>query len=72
MLFTSLPANSTITSPFLSPALSAGLPFDTFTISPHSAWYSEQAAVEMNRKVAEEAMRFIKGEPLHYPLNTVK
>ena len=47
------------------------LQFDTFTISPHSAWYSEQAAQEMNRKVAEEAMRFVKGEQLHYPLNKV-
>lgn len=38
-------------------------------ITPHEAWYSEEAAEELNRKCAEEAVRFLKGEPLHYPVN---
>lgn len=44
------------------------LKFDNFSISPHSAWYSEQSALELKRKVAEEAVRFINGEPLKYSL----
>lgn len=38
-------------------------------VTPHMAWYSEEAAEEMKRKVAEEAVRFAKGEPIHYPVN---
>lgn len=37
--------------------------------TPHMAWYSEQAAQELKRKVAEEAVRYVKGESLHYPIN---
>ncbi len=44
------------------------LKLDNFSISPHSAWYSEQSALELKRKAAEEAVRFIKGEPLKYSL----
>lgn len=40
-------------------------------LTPHMAWYSEEAGVELKRKVAEEAVRFSKGEPVHYPLNTL-
>lgn len=40
-----------------------------FLISPHMAWYSEESAVELNRKAAEEAVRFLNGEPVHYPVN---
>ena len=36
------------------------------TISPHMAWYSEESAAELKRKVAEEVVRFIKGEAVHY------
>lgn len=38
-------------------------------ITPHMAWYSEQAAKELKRKVAEEAVRFIHGQKVHYPIN---
>lgn len=38
-------------------------------VTPHMAWYSEEAARELKRKVAEEAVRFAKGEPIHYPVN---
>ena len=36
------------------------------TVSPHMAWYSEESAKELKRKVAEEAVRFAKGEPVRY------
>ena len=39
-----------------------------FIISPHLAWYSEESEQELKHKVASEAVRFIKGEKLHYPL----
>lgn len=42
-----------------------------FLVSPHMAWYSEESAVELNRKAAEEAVRFLNGEPVHYPINHV-
>jgi D-3-phosphoglycerate dehydrogenase len=38
------------------------------TVSPHMAWYSEEAACELKRKVAEEAVRFVKGESVYYPV----
>lgn len=47
------------------------LKFDNFTISPHAAWYSEESAVELKRKVAEEAVRFMNGEKVHYPVNNL-
>ncbi len=40
-------------------------------VTPHMAWYSEEAASELKRKVAEEAVRFANGEPIHYPVNRV-
>ncbi|UOQ93357.1 C-terminal binding protein [Halobacillus shinanisalinarum] len=42
-----------------------------FVCTPHMAWYSEQAALELKRKVAEEASRFLKGEQVHYPVNQI-
>lgn len=44
------------------------LKLDNFSISPHSAWYSEQSSLELKRKAAEEAVRFINGEQLKYSL----
>ena len=38
-------------------------------VTPHMAWYSEESAVELNRKCAEETVRFMRGEPVHYPVN---
>lgn len=43
--------------------------FDNCLVTPHMAWYSEESAEELNRKVAEEAVRFAKGEAVHYPVN---
>lgn len=42
-----------------------------FLVSPHMAWYSEQSAVELNRKAAEEAVRFMRGDPVRCPVNRV-
>ncbi len=44
---------------------------ENFLCTPHIAWYSEEAALELKRKVAEEATRFVKGEKVHYPVNTL-
>jgi len=38
-------------------------------LTPHMAWYSEEAGLELKRKVAEEAVRMAKGEPVRYPVN---
>lgn len=46
--------------------------YDNVFVTPHMAWYSEQAALELKRKVAEEVVRFVKGEPIHYPVNNVR
>ena len=42
---------------------------DNYIATPHMAWYSEVSAQVLNRKVAEEAVRFLKGEKVHYPIN---
>lgn len=41
-----------------------------FISTPHMGWYSEQSALELKRKVAEEVKRFLNNEPVHYPVNT--
>lgn len=38
-------------------------------VTPHMGWYSEEAASELKRKVAEEAVSFLKGEAIRYPVN---
>lgn len=45
---------------------------ENLIVTPHMAWYSEEAASELKRKVAEEAVRFAKGEKIHYPVNKLK
>ena len=47
------------------------LSLSNFSISPHAAWYSEEAAQDMKRKVAEEAVRFIKGARVLNPVNII-
>ena len=37
-------------------------------LTPHMAWYSEDAALELKRKVAEEAVRFSSGEKINWGL----
>ena len=46
--------------------------FENAVVTPHIAWYSEEAARELKRKVAEEAVRFYRGEAVHYPINHPK
>jgi D-3-phosphoglycerate dehydrogenase len=45
------------------------LRLDNFIGTPHVAWYSEQASSDLKRKLAEELLRYVNGEPLRYPLN---
>lgn len=42
---------------------------ENLIVTPHMAWYSEEAANELKRKVAEESVRFSNGEKIHYPIN---
>ncbi|QOY33786.1 C-terminal binding protein [Anaerobacillus isosaccharinicus] len=46
------------------------LKHDNFLCTPHMGWYSEQSAKELKRKVAEEVIRFLQNEKVHYPVNT--
>lgn len=48
---------------------SALLEHDNFICTPHMGWYSEQAALELKRKVAEESIRYMNGDQVHYPIN---
>jgi len=45
------------------------LQLDNFLASPHMAWYSEEASSDLKRKLAEEVVRAMNNEPLHYQLN---
>lgn len=45
------------------------LEHDNFLATPHMAWYSEQSAQELKRKVAEEAVSFLASEQVKYPVN---
>lgn len=42
---------------------------ENLIVTPHMAWYSEEAAQELNTKVAQEAVRFATGQPVRYPVN---
>lgn len=44
---------------------------ENFIVSPHLGWYSEEAALELKRKVAEETVRFAQGKPLNYTVNKI-
>ena len=54
-----------------TPAGSSVFRHPNLLATPHMAWYSEEAALELKRKAAEEAVRYIKGEPLRCPLNEI-
>lgn len=41
-------------------------------VTPHAAWYSEEAVLSLQRMVAEEVVRALKGEPLRSPVNHPK
>ena len=42
---------------------------DNLLVTPHMAWYSEEAGHELQRKVAEEAVLFATGKEIRYPVN---
>ncbi|WP_232315498.1 C-terminal binding protein [Aquincola tertiaricarbonis] len=42
---------------------------DNVVVTNHIGWYSEEAMRELQRKAAEEAVRALRGEPLHHWLN---
>jgi D-3-phosphoglycerate dehydrogenase len=46
--------------------------FDNCLLTPHMAWYSEEAAKELKRKAAEEAVFLVTGKSVRYPVNTPK
>jgi len=41
-------------------------------ITPHVAWYSEAAKVDMRVRGAEEVVRVLRGEPPRNPVNRIK
>lgn len=43
--------------------------FPNYLCTPHMAWYSEESSCDLKRKLAEEMVRAIRGEALHYQLN---
>lgn len=45
---------------------------DNYIATPHMAWYSEEAAQELKRKVAEECVSFLLKHQVHYPINSLK
>ena len=42
---------------------------DNLLVTPHMAWYSEEAGHELQRKVAEEAVLYAEGKGVRYPVN---
>ena len=45
------------------------LGLDNFVCTPHMAYYSQSSVADLARKLAEEVVRFFKGEPLRCPVN---
>lgn len=43
--------------------------FENLIISPHSAWYSEEALVNLKKLAAQEVVRILRGEQPHSLLN---
>lgn len=45
---------------------------DNYIVTPHMAWYSEEAAQELKQKVAEECVSFLTKGTVRYPINKIK
>jgi len=43
--------------------------FENILVTPHAAWYSESAYIDLKTKCAEEAVRFMEGKPVRCPIN---
>ncbi len=57
-----------VTSPEPLPAHHPLLTFPQVLVTPHLAWHSTAASRKLSRKVAEEALRALKGEALLHPV----
>lgn len=47
------------------------LAFDNVIITPHAAWYSEEAELTLLTSAAKEVVRGLRGEPLRHPVNKI-
>lgn len=45
------------------------LKYENFICTPHVAWYSVQSSRDLKRKLAEEMVRYLDGQPLRNALN---
>ena len=54
-----------------APAGSSIFRHENLICTPHMAWYSQQAAEELKRKVAEQAVQYLCGETVSYPVNHI-
>ena len=45
---------------------------DRILITPHAAWYSEQAKLDMRTRSTEEVVRILSGQPPRSPANQIK
>lgn len=41
-------------------------------LTPHLAWYSEDAGLSIRRKILEDVRRFLEGRPPRFPINTIE
>jgi len=53
-------------------ALQAILKEPRILVTPHVAWYSEEAMIDMRRRAAEDVVRVLQGEKPRTPVNTVE
>lgn len=54
------------------PTLQALLKHERVLVTPHVAWYSEQAQVDMRTRAAEDVVRVLRGERPRTPVNEIK
>ncbi len=55
-----------------NPVLMALLQEERVLITPHFAWYSEEAMIDMRAKGADEVVRILSGQPPRSPVNQIK
>ena len=55
-----------------NPVLMALLQEERILITPHFAWYSEEAMIDMRAKGADEVVRILSGQPPRCPVNQIK
>ncbi len=54
------------------PVLSELLKEERILITPHFAWYSEEAMIDMRAQGADEVVRILSGQPPRSPVNQIK